>query len=90
LSITNKCNAPFYFFNVDYDFDISVKIKPEFLNFYDAGGILIYQDARHWIKAAFESTDLGYPYDIVRILNRNPNQISNFIEKNKVRFEKLR
>jgi uncharacterized protein YbjT (DUF2867 family) len=29
-------------------------------------------------------------YDIVRILNRNPNQISNFIEKNKVRFENLR
>jgi regulation of enolase protein 1 (concanavalin A-like superfamily) len=76
LSNSNKSNAPFYFFNVDYDFDISVKIKPEFLNCYDAGGILIYQDDQHWIKAAFENTDLGYP-SIVTVVTNDLSDDSN-------------
>ncbi len=56
-----KANAPFYYERVDFDFEIRVYIKPHFKSTYDAGAILILEDEEHWIKAAFEKTDLGYP-----------------------------
>lgn len=53
-------NAPFYYEEIDYDFEIAALIKPEFSSMYDAGGLFIYEDDDKWVKAAFENTDLGY------------------------------
>ncbi len=36
-------------------------IRPDFSDTYDAGTIFAWIDKDHWIKLAFEATDLGYP-----------------------------
>ena len=41
------------------DFTFQCKIKPEFAETYDAGAVFFYIDDSHWIKQAFEKTDLG-------------------------------
>jgi len=52
-------DATFLYKEVEGDFLISVRVKPVFVHTYDACSILIYSDETHWIKTAFEFTDLG-------------------------------
>jgi regulation of enolase protein 1 (concanavalin A-like superfamily) len=59
LSGVSSVNAPFYFETIGNNFIASVKITPEFKATYDAGGLLVFDDNKNWIKAAFELTDLG-------------------------------
>jgi regulation of enolase protein 1 (concanavalin A-like superfamily) len=54
-------NAPFYYTNIEGDFIFRCKVKPEFHETYDAGGIIAYDSEKKWVKYAFEKTDLGYP-----------------------------
>jgi regulation of enolase protein 1 (concanavalin A-like superfamily) len=53
-------NAPLLYTHISGDFTFSCSISPEFKSIYDAGAILLYTDNTHWIKFAFENTDLGY------------------------------
>jgi regulation of enolase protein 1 (concanavalin A-like superfamily) len=87
----NISNAPFYYDYVDYDFEIKVCVRPEFANTYDAGAILIYDDDKHWIKAAFENTDLGY-HSVVAVVTNEVSDDSNgeFINQEKVYIRVLR
>ncbi|MDP4103320.1 MAG: DUF1349 domain-containing protein [Bacillota bacterium] len=76
LTKVNITNAPFYYETVDFDFEIQVHIKPIFCSTYDAGGILILDDNEHWIKAAFELTDLGY-HSIVSVVTNETSDDCN-------------
>jgi uncharacterized protein len=53
-------NAPVFCEQIDFNFIATVKVEPEFAASYDAGTLMIFDDADHWFKAAFEMTDLGY------------------------------
>jgi uncharacterized protein len=61
LTKTEKSNAPFYYEMQKGDFAVSVKVKPQFVASYDAGGLFVYDSMKKWIKLEFEKTDLGYP-----------------------------
>jgi uncharacterized protein len=62
ISSTYKAlNAPYYYTNIEGDFIYRCKVKPEFHETYDAGGIIAFDSDNKWIKFAFEKTDLGYP-----------------------------
>lgn len=69
LSGYDMHNAPFYYNDVEGDFIIQAKITPGFKETYDAGGILVLDDDSHWIKAAYELTDLGHPSLVTVVTN---------------------
>lgn len=52
-------NAPFYYTEVEGDFVIKVKVKPNFKDIYDAACIMVIQDEYLWFKAAYEKSDFG-------------------------------
>jgi uncharacterized protein len=56
-----KSNALFYYQSMKGDFVANVVVQPDFKTTYDAGGLLVMDSSRRWIKLAFELTDLGYP-----------------------------
>lgn len=51
------------------DFVITVQVEPGFRATYDAGAIFVIGDDDHWIKVAFELTDLGYTSVVTVITN---------------------
>jgi len=52
-------NAPFFYTEIEGDFVIKVKVKPNFESNFDAACIMVIQDDYTWIKAAFEKTDFA-------------------------------
>ena len=62
-------NAPFYHTVAENDFIFRCRVKPEFNETYDAGGIIAYESDNRWIKFAFENTDLGYPSVVSAVTN---------------------
>ncbi len=62
-------NAPFYHTSAENDFIFRCKLRPEFNETYDAGGIIAYESDNRWIKFAFENTDLGYPSVVSAVTN---------------------
>ncbi|MCL2377872.1 MAG: DUF1349 domain-containing protein [Defluviitaleaceae bacterium] len=52
-------NAPFLYTDVDGDFVIRVKVKPDFKAIYDAACIMVIQDENLWLKAAYEKSDFN-------------------------------
>jgi len=52
-------NAPFFYTDIEGDFVIRVKVKPNFESIYDAACIMVIQDENLWIKAAYEQSDFG-------------------------------
>ncbi|MBN1798887.1 MAG: DUF1349 domain-containing protein [Spirochaetales bacterium] len=69
LSDYSMSNAPFLYREISGDFTFSCTILPDFTNTYDAGAVLFYADRKHWIKFAFENTDLGYPAVVSVVTN---------------------
>jgi len=57
---TSTATAPFLYREIKGDFLVSVRVKPVFADTYDACTIFVYADERHWLKTAFEYTDLGF------------------------------
>lgn len=55
---TSTASAPFLFKEMEGDFLISVCVKPSFVSTYDACSVFVYSDEKHWLKTAFEYTDL--------------------------------
>jgi regulation of enolase protein 1 (concanavalin A-like superfamily) len=76
LSAYARHNAPFLYRETSSDFTFSCDIRPEFRQTYDAGTILFYADAEHWLKLAFENTDLGYPA-VVSVVTRGKSDDCN-------------
>ena len=54
-------SAPFLYTDIKGNFRINVRVKPVFKSTYDACTIFVYSDETHWLKTAFEFTDLGAP-----------------------------
>lgn len=54
-----QADAPFFYKEVQGDFVIKVKVRPEFKTTYDAACIMVIQDENTWVKAAFEKSDFG-------------------------------
>lgn len=52
-------NAPFYYKEVEGDFVVKAKVRPDFKTTYDAASIMVIQDENKWVKAAFEKSDFG-------------------------------
>lgn len=52
-------NAPVYYKEIEGDFVIKVKVRPDFKTTYDAACIMVIQDENTWAKAAFEKSDFG-------------------------------
>ena len=72
-------NAPFLFKEVEGDFLISACVKPTFRSTYDACAILVYANDKHWLKAAFEYTDLG-TNSIVTVATDNYSDDANGVD----------
>lgn len=54
-----QANAPFYYREIEGDFVIKAKVRPNFNTNYDAACIMVIQDENSWVKAAFEKSDFG-------------------------------
>jgi hypothetical protein len=52
-------SAPYLWMPVNGDFVARAHVRPAFDTTYDAGAIMVRQDAGHWAKLCFESTDFG-------------------------------
>ena len=69
-------NAPFYNTTNEGDFIYRCRVRPEFAETYDAGGILVFDSQNKWIKFAFEKTDLGYN-SVVSVITNNVSDDCN-------------
>lgn len=56
----NTDNAPKLMFVPDKDFVLSATIEHNFVNKWDAGGLVLKADSLNWIKFCFERDYLGY------------------------------
>lgn len=54
-----KDNGPYLWREVTGDFVARAHVRPTFAGRYDAGGILVRQDAERWAKLCYESTNFG-------------------------------
>jgi uncharacterized protein len=52
-------SAPFLWMRWEGDFVAQAHVRHAFQSTYDAGALLIRQDAQHWAKLCFEATDFG-------------------------------
>jgi len=71
-----KFEAPCYYTKASGDFIARCRVKPDFRETYDAGGILVCESKSRWIKLEFERTDLGYP-SIVSVVTKKISDDSN-------------
>jgi regulation of enolase protein 1 (concanavalin A-like superfamily) len=71
-----KFSIPYYFVEHTGDFIARCEVSPELGSMYDAGGLLVFESKKKWIKLAFEKTDLGYPC-AVAVVNRDVSDDSN-------------
>jgi regulation of enolase protein 1 (concanavalin A-like superfamily) len=51
--------APFLWLPVEGDFVARLRTRPRFESTYDSGCLVVRQDAGHWAKICYESTDFG-------------------------------
>ena len=66
-------NAPFHYTDVEGDFVVRVKVRPNFESVYDAACIMIIHDKNLWIKAAFEKSD----FDTTAVVSVVTNKVSD-------------
>jgi len=52
-------NGPYLWREVRGDFVARLHVRPRFAGMYDAGGLLVRQDAERWAKFCFEATNFG-------------------------------
>lgn len=52
-------SAPFMWLPVQGDFTVRAYVRHPFASTYDAGALMVRQDATHWAKLCFEATDFG-------------------------------
>jgi len=71
--------APFLYKEVKGDFLISVCVKPAFVSTYDACAVFVYANEKHWLKTAFEFTDLD-TCSIVTVATDNYSDDANGVD----------
>ena len=62
-TLTNKIidNAPFYYLEVEGDFEVRVKVKANYDNPDDQAGIMVREDEENWVKLGIQMVD-GVPH----------------------------
>ncbi|OHD13022.1 MAG: hypothetical protein A2086_08510 [Spirochaetes bacterium GWD1_27_9] len=75
----NRFNAFYLYKKIKTNFIVSVLIKPDFKETYDAGCLVIYKNSKKYIKFCFEKTDLGYPA-VVSVITNDRSDDCNGIE----------
>jgi len=54
-----KDDAPYLWLSVQGNFVARAHVRPEHITNYDAAALMVRQDALHWAKICYESTDIG-------------------------------
>ena len=81
--VINK--SPRLIFKPDSDFILTAKIKPEFKSKWDAGVLLIFNDATHFAKFCFESDFKGQARVVSVVCNETADDCNSMIvDKNEV------
>lgn len=57
--VASADSAPYLWLPVTGNFTARAHIRHSFASTYDAGAIMVRQDAQHWAKLCFEATDFG-------------------------------
>lgn len=76
-------NAPALLFEPEGDFTFSAKIKVNFKASFDAGVLLVYQNAESWAKLCFEYAPQGFPL-VVSVVTKGTSDDCNslFLDEN--------
>ncbi|MEX2442763.1 MAG: DUF1349 domain-containing protein [Alkalispirochaeta sp.] len=69
-------DAPFWYRSEPGDFSLSATVRPAFASTFDAGALLAMIDDTHWVKLAFEFTDMGFPA-VVSVVTREVSDDAN-------------
>jgi uncharacterized protein len=75
----NTDNAPKLLFKPDDNFTLSVGIEHGFLNKWDGGAIVLWQDSLHWIKFCFEKDYTG-AHRVVSVVTKDISDDCNSIQ----------
>jgi regulation of enolase protein 1 (concanavalin A-like superfamily) len=75
--VINK--SPRLIFKPDSDFILTAKIKPEFKSKWDAGVLLIFNDATHFAKFCLESDFKGLPRVVSVVCNETADDCNSMI-----------
>lgn len=54
-------NFPYYYTEIEGDFTARCKVSPTFIDTYDLGSLVVFENEDKWIKLAFENSDTGKP-----------------------------
>ncbi len=68
--------APFLYTEVGGDFVAITRVQPDFTSMWNAAALMVYWDAQHWIKFAFENSDATGP-SIVSVVTREKSDDAN-------------
>ena len=72
----SKCNAPYYYTEVEGNFVMKVKVSHDFTDTYDSSSIMVMKDLQTWAKACFELTDFG-THAVVSVVTKNDSDDAN-------------
>ena len=75
----NTDNAPKLMFYADDDFVLTTSIEHSFINQWDGGAILIWQDSLNWVKFCFEKDYTG-ARRVVSVVTKNISDDCNSVE----------
>jgi uncharacterized protein len=75
----NTNNAPQLLFRADSNFVLSASIQHSFLNKWDGGAIVLFQDSLNWIKFCFEKDYTGAKR-VVSVVTKNTSDDCNSVE----------
>lgn len=73
---TSADTAPYLWLPAQGDFTAKAHIRHAFQNVYDAGAIMVRQDAMHWVKLCFEATDIG-THAVVSVVTNGKSDDAN-------------
>jgi hypothetical protein len=74
-------SAPYLCTDVNGDFAARAHVRHAFQTVYDAGAIMVRQDALHWAKLCFESTDIG-TRAVVSVITNGTSDDANGVNVN--------
>ncbi len=72
-------SAPYLWMPVSGDLTVRAHIRHPFQSTYDAGAIMLRQDALHWAKLCFEATDFG-THAVVSVVTNGTSDDANGVD----------
>ena len=71
-----KATAPYFYREIEGDFVAYAQVEPDFSAQWNAVSLLLYLDASHWIKFAYENSDATGP-SIVTVVTKGQSDDAN-------------